>query len=214
MAWSLPSLPSLPTRAPGISLAPVAVLNALSRIAGQLPGLNPATPIYAVLNADTGIPLTVPDSWGEVLVKWAEYQTTDYPVEGGGFITANKVRKPMAADLLLIKTGTDLQRSTWLEAIRQQLDADPLARYHIITPNGLFQSMTLTVGAFQTRQDRGQNMLYLELKCAEVPQIRTASLLGDRALEPGSGPITDAGRVYTNTVPAIDSALAGPPLEG
>lgn len=211
MSWALPSLPTLPNRAPGISSAPVAVLNALSFLASQLPQLNPPTPIYAVVNAETGVPLTVPDSWGEQVVRWAEYQTTDYPVEGGGFITANKVRRPAGVDLLLIKTGSDAARFTWLEAIRQQLDRDPLARYHVITPNGVFQSMTITAGTFQTRADRGSNMLYLELKCTEVPQIRAPSLLGSRAIEPESRPTAEVGRVYPiDTDPAVAS-LAGAP---
>lgn len=213
MFGSLPSLPRLPTQVPGLSQAPTAVLNALSRIAEALPGLNPATPIYAIINADTGIPLTIPDSWGEIVVRWADYQTTEYPVEGGGFITANKVRKPMGVDMVLIKTGSDATRFAWLEAIRQQLESNKLARYHIITPNGVFQSLTLTAGAFQTRQDRGQNMLYLEIKAVEVPQIRESSLLGQRAVNPESGPLADAGRVYPETTPPVDAALAGAPVD-
>lgn len=211
MAFSLPSLPSLPTKFPGASLAPVAVLNGLSLVAKFLPGLNPPSAIYAILNAETFVPLTIPTSWGEILIKWAEYQVVDYPVEGGGFITANKVRRPATVDMVLIKTGSDPARFTWLEAIRQQLASDPLARYNIITPNGIFQSMTITMGAQQTRPDRGSNMLYLEIKCSEVPQIETPSLLGDDAVDPESGPVSAAGRVFPTDVPPATANLIGPP---
>lgn len=208
---ALPSLPKLPTKLPGASLAPVAVLNAFSLIAKNLPGLNPPRPIYLIANAETFVPLTIPDSWGEVVVRWAEYQLTDYPVEDGGFIMANKVRRPSGVDMVLIKTGSDLARFTWLEAIRQQLAADPLARYNILTPNGLFQSLTITMGSFQTRQDRGSNMLYLELKCTEVPQIETPSLLGENAVDPESTPVTELGRVYPADTPPAVIPLAGTP---
>lgn len=211
MAWSLPSLPKLPTKAPGMSLAPVAALNGLSIIAKNLPGLNPPKPIYGAVNTETFIPLSLPDSWGEVIVRFAEYQLTDYPVEDGGFLMANKVRRPSGFDMTWIKTGSDLARTTWLEAIRQQLASDPLARYHILTPNGLFQNMTITFGGFQTRADRGQNMLYLELKCTEVPQIETPSKLGDEAVDPESAPTTELGRVYPSDTPAATEALAGTP---
>lgn len=210
MAWSLPSLPSLPTSAPGASAAPVAVLNGVSLLAKFLPDLNPPRPVYAIINAETGIPLTVPDSWGEAIVRWADYQTTDYPVEGGGFITANKVRRPASVDLVLVKTGSDLARMSWLEAVRQQLDQDPLARYHVVTPNGIFQSLTLTGSAFQTRPDRGQNMLYLEVRFTEVPQIRTPSLTGQNAVDPESGPVAVLGRVFPQNVTSAVRALAGP----
>lgn len=211
MAISLPSLPKLPSSLPGASLAPVAVLNAVSLIAKFLPELNPPFPIYMVFNADTFVPLTIPDQWKEINVKWAEYQTTDYPVEDGGFITANKVRRPSQVDMVLVKTGSDLARFAWLEAIRQQLSSDPLARYHILTPNGLFQSLTLTFGNFQTRQERGQNMLYLELRAVEVPQIETSSLLGEEAVDPESQPMTEQGRVYPTDTPTATETLAGTP---
>lgn len=211
MAFSLPSLPKLPNKLPGASLAPVAVLNAVSLIAKFLPQLNPVRPVYAILNAETFIPLTIPDQWGEIIVKWAEYQTTDYPVEGGGFISANKVRRPNQVDMVLVKTGSDLSRFAWLEAIRQQLASDPLARYDIITPNGILQSLTITVGSFQTRPERGQNMLYLELRCVEIPQIETPSLLGENAIEPEAGPTVEIGRVYPTDVGAATTQLAGTP---
>lgn len=196
MAWSLPSLPSLPTSLPGMSLAPAAVLNVVSLIASYLPRLNPPTPIYAILNTETGIPLTIPSSWAEITPRFAEYQITEYPVESGAFMAANKVRRPMLVDATLIKTGSDLARASWLEAIRQQLASDPLARYNILTPQGLFQSMTITRLGFQTRHDRGQNMLYLELQFSEVPQITASSLLGDYAVDPESSSTAEQGRVY------------------
>lgn len=220
MAFSLPSLPRLPIKLPTASLAPAAVLNVLSLVASNLPGFNPPRPIYAVLNAETFLPLTVPDSWLEITPRFAEFQISDYPVEDGGFMAANKVRRPTLVDMVLIKTGSDLARASWLEAIRQQVASDPIARYNILTPQGLFQSLTITRMSYQTRQDRGQNMLYLELQFSEVAQIETPSLIGDKAVDPESGPTTDLGRVYpSNTAQqtvqlAQAGAPAGSPLAG
>lgn len=208
MALSLPSLPKLPTKLPGASLLPAAVLNVVSLIAKNLPKFNPPRPIYAIINADTGVPLTVPDSWQEIIPRFSEYQVSDYPVEDGAFAAYNKVRRPDMVDMVLVKTGNDLARATWLEAIRQQVKTDPTARYHIVTPQGIFQSLTITRQAFQTRQDRGQNMLYLELQLSEVPLIETPSLLGDNAVDPESGPTTELGRVYPSTTSAQVAELA------
>lgn len=208
MALSLPSLPSLPNKLPTASLLPSAVLNVVSLIAKQLPKFNPPRPIYGILNAETGLPLTVPDSWGEITLRFADFQTSDYPVEGGGFMVANKVRRPDGIDLVLIKTGPDLSRATWLEAIRSQIAADPIARYHVITPEGIFQSLTITRLSKQSRPDRGSNMLYLELQLTEVPQIATSSLLGDKAVEATSGPMNELGRVYPTDTSAQVTALA------
>jgi hypothetical protein len=208
MAFSLPSLPKLPTQLPGASLLPAAVLNVVSLISKNLPNFNPPAPIYAIVNADTFVPLTVPDSWLEINVRFSEYQVPDYPIEGGGFAAYNKVRRPDQIDMTLAKTGPDLSRATWLEAIRQQVESDPLARYHIITPQGIFQNQTIVREAFQARQDRGSNMLYLDIQFSEVPQITTPSLLGDKAVDPESGPMATIGRVYPSTTTAQVATLA------
>lgn len=208
MAFSLPSLPKLPSKAPGMSLAPVAVLNAVSLIAKALPGLNPPRPIYAILDAETLIPLAIPYSWGEILEGIAEYQTTDYPVENGGFLVANKVRRPVTVSAVLIQTGSDLARAAWLEAIRQQLASNPLARYNILTPEGIFQNLTIVKLTQQKRPDRGSNMLYLEISFSEVPQIETPSLLGEDAVDEESTPTSDAGRVFPTDTPTPQANLA------
>lgn len=208
MAISLPSLPRLPTQLPGASLLPAAVLNVVSLIARNLPNLNPPAPIYAIVNAATFVPLTVPDSWLEIAPRFSEYQVPDYPIEGGGFAAYNKVRRPDQIDVTLVKTGPDLSRATWLEAIRQQIQADPLALYHIVTPQGIFQNQTIVRGSFQTRQDRGSNKLYLDMQFSEIAQIQTPSLLGDNAVEPEAGPTTEIGRVYPSDTSSQVAALA------
>lgn len=201
-------------------MLPAAVLNVVSLISKALPKFNPPRPIYAIINADTFLPLTIADSWGEITLRFADFQTSDYPVEDTGYTSANKVRRPDGVDLVLIKTGVDLSRATWLEAIRSQIDADKLARYHVITPEGIFQNLTITRLSKQTRSDRGSNMLYLELQLTEVPQITTSSLIGDKAVDPESGPTAEVGRVYpTATSPQTASlaqtgAPAGSPLAG
>lgn len=213
MAFALPSLPRLPNRAPGISLAPAAVLNVVSLIARNLPNVNPPTAIYAILNAQTGIPLTVPDSWGE-LTHRKDYQVADYPIEDGAFAPYNKVQRPGSFDFTLVKKGSDLTRATWLEAIRQQMAADPVARYHVITPQGIWQSYTISRLGYQTRQDRGSNLLYLDLQFSEVLQIAAPSLLGEQAVDPLSGPMAEQGRVFSALTPPSVSALARTGLAG
>lgn len=207
MAFSLPSLPKLPTSLPGASLLPAAVLNVVSLIAKNLPKFNPPAPIYAIVNAETFVPLTVPDSWLEITPRFSEYQVPDYPIEGG-FAVYNKVRRPDQVDVTLVKTGSDLARATWLEAIRQQVQSNPLSRYHIITPQGIFQNQTIVRQSLQARPDRGSNMLYLDLQFTEAPQITTSSLLGDKAVDPESGPMNELGRVYPSTTSAQVAALA------
>lgn len=212
MALKLPSIPSLPSvnvpKVVSFAKSPAAVLNVVSLIAKNLPKLNPPRPIYAILNAETLIPLTIPDSWQEITPLVSEYQVSDYPIEDGAFATYNKVRRPSLVAATLTKGGTDLERATWLEAIRQQLQSDPTALYNILTPAGIFPNQTLVSLSFQTRNDRGSNLLYLEMKFSEVPPIDVPSLLGANAVEPTSGPMAAVGRVYSTATSAATAALA------
>ena len=109
MAIKLPSIPSLPSvnlpKVVSFVKSPAAVLNLVSLIAKTLPRFNPPRPIYAILNAETLIPLTIPDSWQEVTLVAAEYQVSDYPIEDGGFAPYNKVRRPSFVTAPLTKPG-------------------------------------------------------------------------------------------------------------
>lgn len=204
---SLPSLPKLPTQLPGISAATPAVLNAISLIAGKLPKLNPPFPIYAILDADTFLPLTIPDSWGELTIR-NDFQVADYPIEGGAFAAYNKVKRPGMFDITLIRKGSDLARFAWLEAIRQQIQTKPLARYNVITPQGIFQSYTISRWSYQTRPDRGTNLLYLDLQFSEVLQIEGSSLKEKKPVEPESEDMEPQGRVFSSETPPEQANLA------
>lgn len=210
---SLPSLPSLPSKLPGISAATPAVLNAVSLIASKLPKLNPPFPIYAILDVETFLPLTIPDSWGELTIR-SDYQIADYPIEGGAFAAYNKVKRPSMFGITLIRRGSDLARFAWLEAIRQQLQANPLARYNVITPQGIFQSYTISRWSYQTRPDRGTNILYLDLQFSEVLQIEGSSLKESKPVDPESQDMQPQGRVFSSETPPAQASLASAGAQG
>jgi hypothetical protein len=212
VAFTLPSIPSLPSipdapRIPSFSPNTAAVLNVVSLIASNLPGLNPPRAVYAILDAVSFIPLTVPTTWLEFAQR-GDAQVSDYPIEDSAFAAYNKVRRPTIIDVTLTKDGSDLARATWLEAIRQQMVANPLGQYHILTPQGIWQNFTITRISHQTRQDRGSNLLYLDLQFSEVPKIEAPSLVGDNAVDPEAGPMRSIGRVFPTDTPAAVASLA------
>lgn len=187
-------------------VATVTGLNILSAIASRLPRLNPPRPIYAIIDSETFEPLTVPDSWGEFAPRY-ESQTSDYPVEKGAFATYNKVRRPTGVSVTLIKTGSDVARFTWLAAIRQAETQAPTTLYTLISPQGVFVDYTLKDMAYETRQDRGSNILYLTVQFVEIPQIPSSDDSKTNVQEPKSSPIDRIGQVYTNAANSVQTAL-------
>lgn len=183
----------------------VLALNAVALVASNLPGLNSPIPLYAIVAADTFLPLTIPTSWGEFSPKY-EVQLSDYPQERGAFALYNKVRRPQVVNVMLIKTGSDVARFAWLAAIQQQEASNPLQLYNLISPQGVFLDYTLSAMSYETRPDRGSNKLYLNLTFTEVPQIQSDTT--DNPAQPKAGPVADIGRLFTNAATAAETALA------
>lgn len=188
------------------SIAQIAALQALSFAASQLPTLNPPTPVYAVVSSDTFLPLAVPSSWGEFAAKY-ETQLSDYPQEFGAYQPYNKVRRPIEVNVMLIKTGSDLARFAWLAAIQQQEANNPQQLYTLISPQLIATDYSLSGLSYETRNDRGSNILYLSLRFTEIPQIPSSLGTYTNVLEAKSGPVQQLGQLYTNAASAASSAL-------
>lgn len=188
-------------------VASVAALNALALIASNIPSLNPPTPIYAVVQSDTLIPLTIPSSWGEFSPRY-DTQVSDYPVETGAFALYNKVRRPQVVTVSLTKTGSDLARFSWLAAIRQAEANNPLQLYTLISPQDVFVDYTLSGMSYETRPERGSNILRLQLSFTQVPQINSSTGGFTNPLEALSGPVQQLGQLFTQVATLPQTALA------
>jgi len=186
--------------------ATVTGLNILSAIASRLPKLNPPRPIYAIVDSETFEPLTVPDSWGEFTPVY-DSQVSDYPVEKGAFAVYNKVRRPIGVTVTLVKTGSDVARFTWLAAIQQSELQAPTRLFTLISPQSVYVDYTITGMSFETRQDRGSNMLYLTVRFMEIAQIPSSDDTKTNAQEPKSSPIDRIGQVYTDAANSVQTAL-------
>ena len=189
------------------SVAQIAALQALSFAASQLPTLNPPTPIYAIVASDTFLPLAIPSSWGEFSAKY-ETQLSDYPQEYGAFQPYNKVRRPTEVNVTMIKTGSDLARFAWLAAIQQFEALKPQQLFTIISPQLIATDYSLSGLAYETRPDRGSNILYLTLRFTEIPQIPSSTGTYTNAQEAKSGPLQQLGQLFTNAAGAAQTALA------
>ena len=180
------------------TIASVAALQALAAIASRLPKINPTTPIYAVVSAETFLPLCIPDSWLEFNPKY-EAAPSDYPVEKGGFAANNIAKRPWQIEVVVTKTGSDIARAAWLLAIKLQLDKLPAALYTLVSPNGVFINYALVGVSYVTRQDAGANKLNLSLTFSEIPSIPSSIQKAPTAAPKSAAP-TDTGQVYTSDV--------------
>lgn len=189
------------------SIGTVAALNALSLITSALPNLNPPTPLYAIIQSDTFIPLTIPSSWGEFSERY-ETQMSDYPQEQGAFQPYNKVKRPRLVTVTLVKTGSDLARFAWLEAIRQLERDVPTQLYTLISPQGIYQNFAIQGMTHETRPDRGSNILYLNITFYEVPPVSTGGNVFTDVAEAAAQAVDNIGTLFTNVASSAQTSLA------
>lgn len=188
-------------------IASVAALDALAFIASSLPKINPPVPIYAVVQSDTLLPLTIPTSWLEFSARY-ETQISDYPMESGAFALYNKVRRPQQINVTMVKDGSDVARFAWLAAIQQQESVAPTQLYTLISPQLVATNYTITGISYETRQDRGQNRLYLTINFLEVPQISDVAGLFTNVLEVVNGPVQQLGTLFTSAANSAQTLAA------
>lgn len=186
--------------------ATVTGLNILSAISAGLPRLSPPRPVYAIVDSESFEPLTVPDSWGEFTPRF-ESTASDYPQEFGAFAVYNKVRRPVGVTVTLIKTGSDTARFTWFAAIQQAEQQDPTRLYTLISPQAVYPDFTLLNMSYETRPDRGSNMLILTMQFMQVPQIPSSEDTYTDPQEAKSEPVDDVGQVYTEDASTAQTAL-------
>lgn len=184
----------------------VAVLDALALIASALPRVSPPIPIYAVFGTDTLIPLTIPSSWVEFSPRY-EAQVSDYPVEYGAFQQYNKIVRPITISVSLIKTGSDIERFAWLTAVLQQEAESPLQRYTLVSPQGVFIDYAVTGIAYETRPERGSNILYLSILFSQIQAIPSSLGIYDNTAQPKSGPVQQIGQLFTSAPSAAQNTL-------
>lgn len=184
--------------------ATILALNALALVADSLPNISPPTPIYAILQSDTFLPLTIPSSWGEFAYQ-QESAMSDYPQERGAFQPYNKVKRPEVVNVGITKAGSDLARFAWLAAIQQQEAQFPLQLYTLISPDAVYVDYAIQRVSYAKRQDRGSNILHVDITFMRIPEIESAA--PSNTVAPKSGPVQQIGQLFTRAVSAAENAL-------
>lgn len=190
-----------------MSIPTVSAFAVVSLLASTVITANPPVPIYAVIAADTFIPLAIPSSWGEFSPSY-EASISDYPQEQGAFQPYNKVRRPQTVRVTLIKSGSDLARYAWLAAIQQAEANNPEQLYTLISPDAIYTDYTIQKMTYTKRTEKGSHMLYLDIDFLEVPQLSfaaTGTFLD--TLVAKSGPVGQIGQVFTAAIGASQNAL-------
>lgn len=99
-----------------------------------------------------------------------ENQITEYPIEGGGFVTAMKVTKPSEYEVILVKNGMNLNYTMgqFIDDINKFRDGIGLV--DVITPFKTYVGCNVYATKYSHLRDKYNNMLVVTLKIKEIQQ--------------------------------------------
>lgn len=98
-----------------------------------------------------------------------ETRVSDFPVEGGGFATYNKVQLPATPTVTLLLQGSENDRTVFLEALESAVISTDL--YNVVTPEYVYQNYNIERYQYQRRSSQGVTLLMVEVSLIEVRQI-------------------------------------------
>lgn len=161
----------------------------------QLLNINVLQPTsqFAIVDADSGAPLVVPDTWRRIDYK-SEQRLADYPIEQGGFSSYNKVATPFELHLELCCAGGSLQQqllSGGLSALDSYVNsllgtsfAQPMTRsafiracesmtqslqlVDVIMPDVTYEALNCYHFSYSKTREQGASMVRAELWFREI----------------------------------------------
>lgn len=147
---NVPNVPGVPpVRRSGISIAnDVALLVADAELLFSMFG----PPKWGIFSNTTRRQVLFPDSIFAFSYR-NDWQSSGFPVEGGGFESYNKVASPFQIKVTAVKYGSDGERQEFLNDVRAI--AASLSLFDIVTPDGVYLSCNIEHWDLERRGSRG-----------------------------------------------------------
>lgn len=95
-----------------------------------------------------------------------DFVIATYPVEGGGFMSYDKVEMPAEIHLRITSGGTEQDRQALISAIDAEAASTNL--YDIVTPENVYSSYTIEQVSYQRSATNGLGMIIADIALMEV----------------------------------------------
>lgn len=136
-----------------------------------------------------------------------ETRVSDFPIEGGGFASYNKVEMAAAPIVTLCLSGSEGDRRSFLEAIDAACKSTDL--YSVATPEVTYANYSIERYNYQRRSSKGATLLIVEIALKEIRQVSAqyAKRQIDTPKDAGATPAKSGGKVQAKK-PETSTALA------
>lgn len=197
--YNVPFAPGVPalSRDPNIAIQQLVVLTQ-DLIAGFLDFGAPQWGIY-----QNGFPVVVADSVISVEYRQA-WNLSDYPIEGGGFESYNKVATPYVARVRFASGGGIDDRQLLFSTLAEI--AGDLNLYDIVTAETVYTNANVEMYDYRRTATNGLGLLAIDVT---VTEIRIQSFLDFQNTQFPSGASPQSGGAVQTTDPTTTQAGTG-----
>lgn len=131
-----------------------------------------------------------------------QYRISDYPIEGGGFASYNKVELPSQPIVILAMSGNETERARFLNEIEKLSITTDV--YDIVTPEKTYIQHTIESYNYTRTNTKGATLLTVELHLKEVRFVYAAfvdstSVKTKDAKNANDKPAVSSGKVQGKT---------------
>lgn len=135
-----------------------------------------------------------------------EGRISNFPVEGGGFASYNKVQMPATPVVTLILDGSQSDRTNFLSAMEDAASSTEL--YSVVTPEFTYVNYNVERYTYSRKAQRGAVLLIVDIYLEEVRQV-SASFTTVQIVAPANPASTEQANngVTQSAVPSTSTAL-------
>lgn len=178
----------------------------------------PITTAVSILTADgAGVADEAINQWGlfdtsgnpilkadsiEAIDIMGEATIADYPLEGGGFESYNKVQAPFRVDLAMTKTGTKAEKLAFLELLDSLVTSTELV--DAVVPERSYMNATVVRYDVIRNAETGPQAMRVTVSLQEVRLRAQVRFLNEKS--PNASTTESGGSVQTRTPPVTAGA--------
>jgi hypothetical protein len=203
----MPNVPNVLGVPPLSSYAANAVtLLAVDLVASVLGAFAPQWGIFL-----DGSPVVVADSVISVGYKQG-WRIADYPIEGGGFVSYDKVDTPYDARVRFSTGGSDADRQALLDSVATIAGSTQV--FDIVTPETVYADANVLDYDYDRTATEGVGLLQIDVRLQEVRLSATAAFSSTGTQAPSGASPQSGGVVLPQTPTQTQQQMAAPLLTG
>lgn len=199
MAYAVPNVPGVPPLLGGLIAVALPPLVTADAIGVATFGLGPRWGIFK-----DGAPVVYSDNVVSMDAR-KESVIADFPIEGGGFESYDKVRRPFDVRFRLSTGGSVAARSAMIQSVKAI--ADDFELYMFVAPDDVWENVNVQHFDYHRAAEHGNGLFFVDVWGWQI-QLNTSSSLANTQSPASADPTVSAPAANEPSIAAHASAMS------